>query len=57
MWPCLASLVHLLMARDPMWQPFRKEKEENDVFDHQECRWVLGASFPRPPLVPPFPHQ
>lgn len=26
-----------------MWQPFRKEKEANDVFDYQECRWVLEA--------------
>lgn len=32
------SLV--LVARDPMWQPFRKEKEANDVFDYQERRWV-----------------
>lgn len=34
-------LTYFLVARDPMWQPFRKEKEANDVFDHQECRWVL----------------
>lgn len=26
-----------------MWQPFRKEKEADDVFDYQECRWVLEA--------------
>lgn len=44
--PCLASPAHLSVARDPMWQPFRKEKEANDVFDHQECRWVLEASLP-----------
>jgi hypothetical protein len=34
-------LTYFLVARDPMRQPFRKEKEANDVFDHQECRWVL----------------
>lgn len=34
-----------------MWQPFRKEKEANDVFDYQECRWVLEAlcAVPVPP--------
>jgi hypothetical protein len=37
----LALLTHLPVARDPVWQPFRKEKEANDVFDYQECRWVL----------------
>lgn len=35
---CLASFAHLSATRDPVWQPFRKEKEANDVFDHQECR-------------------
>lgn len=37
----VCSLACFLVARDPMWQPFRKEKEANDVFDYQECRWVL----------------
>lgn len=34
-------LTYFLVARDPVRQPFRQEKEANDVFDHQECRWVL----------------
>lgn len=46
-----ASLTHLPMARDPMRQPFRKEKEANDVFDHQECRWVSELPLPCPPLT------
>lgn len=37
-WPCLSSPAHLPVARNAMWQPFRKEEEANDVFDHQECR-------------------
>lgn len=43
---CLASLARLSVARDPVWQPFRKEKEANDVFDYQERRCVLETPFP-----------
>ncbi|KAL0597730.1 MAGUK p55 subfamily member 2 [Plecturocebus cupreus] len=48
-----ASLTHLPIARDPMRQPFRKEKEANDVFDHQECS-LLAFSLPEN-SAPPSP--
>lgn len=55
---CRASLAHLSVARDPVWQSFRKEKEANDVLDYQECRWVLEApslssNTANPSLQPP----